>query len=356
MTSLTLPAFYNGETGAATFPRPLEIFISLSPNSAEPIHVQSQTEMDLRTTTINFGNGTYQGECLLPDGDRPAVRHGRGIMRYFNGNEYSGEWCDDCFSGAGQYTWADGRVLRGQFRDDKISGEGVGAWPDGRRYAGEFANDVAEGHGLVTLADGRVFDGRCAQLLCRCRSKPPVSPHWVACCARPHAQLHPSSSHAVLATARARTRELNPRGPVALRRGGRLHVVDPPAAAPLPAARAAIAERATHAARTRHPAICGRIVGRRGSRDAVAAPAPTAAELRRLCTPPPRRDRRRDRLQRPTPPFPSPTTTPRPWLPCAGPATVIKQHPATPSAVTAAVTAAVTTAVTAAVTAAVPSP
>ncbi len=124
-----------------------------------PVQAQSPSAVELRTKTIGFGNGTYQGECLLVDGDRSTVRHGRGVMRYFNGNEYSGEWHNGFFSGQGQYTWSDGRVLKGQFRDDKINGEGVGVWPDGKRYEGEYADDVAEGHGLVILADGRVFDG-----------------------------------------------------------------------------------------------------------------------------------------------------------------------------------------------------
>ena len=112
---------------------------------------------------IPYPNGTYHGEWIeghLVGSNLAKVRHGKGKMRYFNGNEYTGDFLRDCFNGSGQYTWADGRVFRGNFKDDKINGEGVGEWPDGRRYEGEYVNDRAEGHGVVTLPDGRLFEGR----------------------------------------------------------------------------------------------------------------------------------------------------------------------------------------------------
>ncbi len=156
------------ETGVTQLPMgpiPSESFVALSPRSAEPLYAQSPKAVENRSKTINFSNGTYQGEWLeghLFDSSRQQVRQGRGVMRYLNGNEYSGEWRNDCFNGVGQYTWSDGRVLKGQFREDRINGEGVGVWPDGKRYEGEYVDDVAEGRGVVTLADGRVFDGRYA--------------------------------------------------------------------------------------------------------------------------------------------------------------------------------------------------
>ena len=118
---------------------------------------------DLRRSLIPFPNGTYDGgwiEGHMVDHERVRVRHGKGTMRYFNGNVYSGDWLNDCFNGIGQYTWADGRVFNGQFKDDKINGKGVGVWPDGKRYEGDYVNDLAEGHGVVTLSDGRLFEGR----------------------------------------------------------------------------------------------------------------------------------------------------------------------------------------------------
>ncbi len=118
---------------------------------------------ELRSSVIPFPNGTYHGEWIegrMDGSNRVQVRHGKGMMRYFNGNVYSGDWLNDCFNGVGQYTWADGRVFNGQFKDDKINGKGVGMWPDGKRYEGEYVNDLAEGHGVVTLSDGRLFEGR----------------------------------------------------------------------------------------------------------------------------------------------------------------------------------------------------
>jgi hypothetical protein len=97
--------------------------------------------------------GSYEGELLAGN------RHGRGIMRFWNGNVYRGEFIDDKFEGTGEYMWVDGRTFKGQFKADKINGKGIACWPDGRVYDGEWSSDLADGRGILTLADHRVFEG-----------------------------------------------------------------------------------------------------------------------------------------------------------------------------------------------------
>ncbi len=97
--------------------------------------------------------GQYEGGML---GEK---RHGKGIMKFTNGNVYHGEFLDDQFEGNGDYTWADGRKFKGQFKADKISGRGIARWPDGRVYDGEWIADLADGRGILTLAGNRVFEG-----------------------------------------------------------------------------------------------------------------------------------------------------------------------------------------------------
>jgi hypothetical protein len=101
---------------------------------------------------MNAG-GKYEGETL--DGKR----HGRGVMKFWNGNTYHGEFVQDQFDGIGDYIWADGRTYKGQFKADKIHGRGTARWPDGKIYNGEWIADQADGHGILKLADHRVFEG-----------------------------------------------------------------------------------------------------------------------------------------------------------------------------------------------------
>ena len=136
---------------------------SIESTNLSILHTSPKTHIAI----IPYPNGTYQGEWIEGSevgSDLSKVRHGKGTMKYFNGNEYSGDFLRDCFNGVGQYTWADGKVFHGTFKDDKINGKGVAEWPDGRRYEGDYVNDLAEGHGVVWLPDGRLFEGRRAPI------------------------------------------------------------------------------------------------------------------------------------------------------------------------------------------------
>jgi hypothetical protein len=105
-------------------------------------------------TKLSLPAGDYEGD-LLDD----SSRHGNGIMRFQNGNSYTGEWREDHFEGTGKYVWADGRTYEGRFTRDKMQGRGLAYWPDGRVYIGEWMGDVRDGHGIFSLADKRVFEG-----------------------------------------------------------------------------------------------------------------------------------------------------------------------------------------------------
>jgi hypothetical protein len=97
--------------------------------------------------------GDYEGELL------EGQRHGKGVMKFWNGNMYCGEFLRDRFEGSGAYSWADGRTFKGEFKEDQICGKGIARWPDGKVYEGEWVADLPDGRGILTLADKRVFEG-----------------------------------------------------------------------------------------------------------------------------------------------------------------------------------------------------
>jgi len=121
-------------------------------------------------------NGTYEGSFL--DGKR----HGHGVRRYGNGDEYRGGWKEGKKSGSGSMNFADGSRYSGHFHQGsyhghgeqvsarghrykggwiggKREGHGVYEWPDGARYEGEYWDGKEHGHGTRTFASGAVYVG-----------------------------------------------------------------------------------------------------------------------------------------------------------------------------------------------------
>jgi hypothetical protein len=137
-----------------------------------------------------------EGECITTCSD------GTGVMRYFDGSTYSGEWKDGKRHGMGTLLYADGRKYVGEFADDQLHGEGVitlldgrlieshwdngeqisarfsngdifiGTWedgtfcgeatvtlPNGDRYSGGFKKSKYDGYGVMSYADGSKYTG-----------------------------------------------------------------------------------------------------------------------------------------------------------------------------------------------------
>jgi len=139
---------------------------------------------DTAETTINFGDGKkWVGQTK---NDQP---HGKGIMRFINGEKYEGFWNGkgkDNYVGAGIHFFADGsqeirsynefyskyvttelsqgmtKVFRvdglyvGQLKDGKRHGIGTQySNKDASRYEGEWVLDEKHGKGVFHFPDGR---------------------------------------------------------------------------------------------------------------------------------------------------------------------------------------------------------
>ena len=51
-----------------------------------------------------------------------GIKEAHGVMNYFDGRKYEGEW-----------------------KNDLMHGKGTFVWPDGRKYVGHYEKDVKKG-------------------------------------------------------------------------------------------------------------------------------------------------------------------------------------------------------------------
>ena len=79
--------------------------------------------------------------------------HGKGMITFYNGDKYTGEFEDSTLTGYGCYTLLDGTKVVGHFDDGMCNRHAKKIYPDGRVYIGEFVDDIENGKGV--LIDGK---------------------------------------------------------------------------------------------------------------------------------------------------------------------------------------------------------
>lgn len=81
------------------------------------------------------------------------------MLKFENGQEYSGDFFDNTIQGFGNtyiiigvgvYKWADGRKYEGEWLNGKMHGKGKFTWADGKSYEGDYANDKRHGFGTFS--------------------------------------------------------------------------------------------------------------------------------------------------------------------------------------------------------------
>ena len=103
--------------------------------------------------------GSHEGETL------DSLRHGKGILRFANGDFYEGSFKQGYRDGMGRYTLEKGkRIYSGEWKRSLRHGKGTEIFPDGSRYEGMYAKDRFEGVGKLeksnTVYEGEFKQGR----------------------------------------------------------------------------------------------------------------------------------------------------------------------------------------------------
>jgi radial spoke head protein 1 len=88
--------------------------------------------------------------------------HGKGKIKYKNGDMYEGDFKRGVKEGFGIYRFkqpAD-RVYTGQFLSDLMTGNGVMEFEDKKMvYQGDFVNGTMQGNGRMVFVNGIIYEG-----------------------------------------------------------------------------------------------------------------------------------------------------------------------------------------------------
>mmetsp|Transcript_19509 Transcript_19509/g.64693 ORF Transcript_19509/g.64693 Transcript_19509/m.64693 type:complete len:357 (-) Transcript_19509:3501-4571(-) len=98
--------------------------------------------------------GTYEGDIV--DGKK----QGKGIMKYRNGDIYTGAWKNNMMNGEGTMVYTNGEKYHGEWINDRRNGKGTHHFKDTSRYEGEFFNDDMHGLGTFYYQNGSVYQGQ----------------------------------------------------------------------------------------------------------------------------------------------------------------------------------------------------
>jgi hypothetical protein len=122
--------------------------------------------MKTKNGIVNYSYGEYNGQYLVnnvcPDGKviQKIIKHGKGTMKYKNGDFYEGYWKDGYQSVKGIMKYANGDVYDGEWNNGYQSGKGIMRYANGDIYEGEWFANREFGMGITRYANGDVYSGQ----------------------------------------------------------------------------------------------------------------------------------------------------------------------------------------------------
>ena len=94
---------------------------------------------------------------------KQGKRHGVGLCVWvagqWAGDQYYGEWDNDCMTGYGKYTFASGSYYEGNWKEDKMVGEGTYKYRSGKEYNVSWLDDKMHGKGQYKYNNGNIYVG-----------------------------------------------------------------------------------------------------------------------------------------------------------------------------------------------------
>jgi hypothetical protein len=115
---------------------------------------QTHTRKNRPIKTKTYPGGIkYKGQLL------GGLPHGKGIMKWTNGEAYDGDWKRGKRHGHGKMRYEDpGHIFIGRWINDDMN-DGTMKFPDGTKYVGSFKNGFMYGLGTMTWASGNTYTG-----------------------------------------------------------------------------------------------------------------------------------------------------------------------------------------------------
>lgn len=86
--------------------------------------------------TMTNESGNYNGNLVM------GVPHGWGIMEFFSGDVYAGEFDNGAITGYGCFTWANGDCYEGDFQAGQLHGYGTLTKANGEVFTGRWENST----------------------------------------------------------------------------------------------------------------------------------------------------------------------------------------------------------------------
>lgn len=104
--------------------------------------------------SVSSTTALYEG----PHNSR-GERHGKGIMRWANGDKYTGEFYEGARQGSGTLNFADGSEYVGDWWNNFMHGSGTRRFMNGDIYVGDYRYSKREGSGRFYFSNGDLYYG-----------------------------------------------------------------------------------------------------------------------------------------------------------------------------------------------------
>ncbi|CRH01310.1 conserved Plasmodium protein, unknown function [Plasmodium relictum] len=103
---------------------------------------------NISVSTVTLSDGSVYTGTMLDN-----KLHGRGVLKYVNGDVYEGEFSNGKKEGKGKWTDKEGNSYDGYWKEDRKHGEGVYKTFDGLIFEGSFNNNKKEGKATITTPE-----------------------------------------------------------------------------------------------------------------------------------------------------------------------------------------------------------
>ena len=137
-------------------------FCQVNHNHRNPTNcIQENGSLSPQKMIVHYNaNNKDDSQFLVYEGSlRHGQRHGEGVMRFRNGNEYRGSWRHNKYHGFGVFMFSDGRLIRGMWNMGRRIGNSEMFFPDGRLYNGDYSKESKSGFGTLKLSSGIEIKG-----------------------------------------------------------------------------------------------------------------------------------------------------------------------------------------------------